>query len=91
LGIDFLNSTFGEHNWKQTSFNGTFRKNYASIGYSYDENRDAFIPEKPFNSWILNENTCQWEAPIEHPDNNTICEWDEDNKQWINCQEILTP
>jgi hypothetical protein len=50
--------------WKQTSYNNNIRKNYAGIGYIYDEDRDAFIPPKPFNSWVLNETTCLWEAPV---------------------------
>lgn len=64
--------------------NGTpFRKNFAGIGYTYDESRDAFIPPKPFDSWVLNESTCLWEAPIDYPIDNNSYEWDEDNQQWI--------
>jgi hypothetical protein len=73
-GIDFLTKLTGWAIWKQTSYNtiggvhnngGTpFRKNHAGIGYTYDEDRDAFIPPKPFNSWILNETTCRWESPV---------------------------
>jgi hypothetical protein len=82
IGIDFLTKLHGYPIWKQTSYNtnegihklgGTpFRKNYAGIGYTYDEDRDAFIPPKPFNSWILNETTCNWEAPVVVP--STILE-----------------
>jgi hypothetical protein len=68
LGLDFINKLYNTRDvWKQTSYNGTFRKNYAGIGYSYDQQRDAFIAPKPFNSWILNEVTCRWEAPIPSP------------------------
>lgn len=59
-GIAFCQSLFGG-NWKQTSYNGNIRKNYAGIGYTYDEERDAFIPPKPEGDWVLNEDTCQWE------------------------------
>ena len=77
IGIDFLTKLTGYPLWKQTSYNthggvhnnnGTpLRKNHAGIGYTYDETRDAFIPPKPFNSWILNEDTCNWEAPVAYP------------------------
>jgi len=58
------------------------RKNHASIGYTYDEDRDAFIAPKPFNSWILNETTCQWEAPVALPDTENRYTWNEETKQW---------
>lgn len=86
LGIDFLNLTFGEHNWKQTSFNGSFRKNYASVGYSFNEDLNTFIPEKPFNSWILNEDTCQWDSPKPQPEENSPSigyAWDEQIQEWV--------
>lgn len=86
LGIDFLNLTFGEHNWKQTSFNGSFRKNYASVGYSFNEDLNTFIPEKPFNSWILNEDTCQWDSPKPRPEENSPSigyAWDEQIQEWV--------
>ena len=60
-----------------------FRKNYAGIGYTYDQTRDAFIPPKPYNSWILNENTCLWNSPIEMPSDGKLYEWNENNKTWI--------
>lgn len=59
-----------------------FRKNYAGIGFSYDESRDAFIPPKPFESWTLNESTCLWEAPVSHPTDGNHYEWNEDDQQW---------
>jgi hypothetical protein len=85
---------FGDPNsWIQTSYNtiggvhtlgGTpLRKNYAGIGYTYDSTRDAFIPPKLFNSWILNETTCLWEAPTAMPDDGKIYRWDEDTTAWI--------
>jgi hypothetical protein len=101
LGIEFLRTLYNEPNaiWKQTSYNtnggvhslgGTpFRKNYAGIGYTYDSQRDAFIPKKPYNSWILNESTCRWEPPViipestkEQKDNNQYYSWNEDIINW---------
>jgi hypothetical protein len=94
VGIQFLRNLYNEPNanWKQTSYNtyggvhklgGTpFRKNHASIGYTYDENRDAFIPKKPYNSWVLNENTCQWESSIPMPNDGNIYIWNEENLNW---------
>jgi len=68
LGNDFINKLYNTRDvWKQTSYNRNFRKNYAGIGYQYDQTRDAFIPPKPFNSWILNEDTCLWNAPVSEP------------------------
>jgi len=92
-GVDFLNNLYGTNDvWKQTSYNtrggehlldGTpFRKNYAGIGYKYDQTRDAFIPPKPFNSWTLNETTCLWEAPVAYPDDDNTYTWNEENQTW---------
>jgi hypothetical protein len=58
------------------------RKNYAGIGYTYDEGKDAFIPPKPFESWLLNEDTCLWEAPIPRPESVGFWEWNEETQQW---------
>ena len=79
--------------YKQTSYNtiagehklgGTaFRKNYAGVGYTYDASKDAFIPPKPWNSWTLNEDTCQWEAPVAYPDDGKSYVWKEDTQTWI--------
>jgi len=79
--------------YKQTSYNthggvhslgGTpFRKNYAGIGYTYDSSRDAFIPPKPFNSWVLNETTCRWDAPVAMPSDDKRYTWDESTINWI--------
>ena len=68
--------------WKQTSYNGNIRKNFAGKGFTYDEDRDAFIPPKPFNSWTLNETTCLWEAPVSYPTDNRIYNWNEENTSW---------
>lgn len=86
IGIQFLQSLLGENTiWKQTDYDGTIRKNYAGIGYTYDETRDAFIPPKPFENWILNEETCLWIPPIPEPElteeqkeNNYFYEWDQE-------------
>jgi len=99
-GADFLNNLYKTRDvWKMTSYNtfggihklgGTpFRKNFAGIGYQYDQTRDAFIPPKPFNSWILNEDTCLWEAPVAMPtltqeqiDNKNYYRWNETIQNW---------
>ena len=92
IGIDFLTKLTGYPLWKQTSYNthggvhnnnGTpFRKNHAGIGYTYDEIRNAFIPPKPFNSWVLNEDTCLWIAPIPKPINVSQYSWNESTLTW---------
>ena len=74
-----LNTSGGIH----TRGGTPYRKNYAGIGYTYDATRDAFIPPKPFNSWILNETTCLWEAPSAKPDQTKTYGWNEENLQWI--------
>tara|TARA_B110000902_G_scaffold239390_1_gene288014 strand:- start:319 stop:711 length:393 start_codon:yes stop_codon:yes gene_type:complete len=91
-GIDFLTKLTGWDIWKQTSYNthggvhssgGTpFRKNHAGIGYTYDEDRDAFIAPKPYASWVLNETTCLWEAPVALPDTENRYTWNEDTTSW---------
>ena len=81
-GYDWLVDTFGG-TWIQTSYNATIRKNFAGIGYSYDETRDAFIPPKPFESWLLNEETCNWEAPKPYPTDGKLYNWDEESQEWI--------
>jgi hypothetical protein len=85
-GVEFLVSLFGNSNWKQTSFNATIRKNAAGIGYTYDPNRDAFIPPQPYASWVLDEQTCQWNPPIQYPSDDKRYEWDEQTTSW---KEIL--
>ena len=82
-GIDFLiNWSNGYLAWKQTSYNGSFRKNYAGIGYTYDAQHDAFIPPKPFPSWLLNADA-QWEAPIAMPVDGKMYQWDEATTNWV--------
>ena len=82
-GSDFLNNLYNTSDvWKQTSYNNNIRKNFAGIGYSYDQTRDAFIAPKPFNSWILNETTCQWEAPVALPDTENRYNWNEETTSW---------
>lgn len=66
----------------RTSYNGNIRKNYAGIGFTYDEDRDAFIAPKPFDSWVLDEETCQWQAPVPYPTDGIIYRWDEDALDW---------
>jgi hypothetical protein len=68
--------------WVQTSYNNNFRVRYAGIGYSYNESLDAFISPKPHNSWILNETTADWEAPVPKPDDGNLYEWDENLGNW---------
>jgi hypothetical protein len=68
--------------WVQTSYNGNIRKNFAGIGYTYDEIRDAFITPKPYLSWVLNEETCLWEAPVAYPTDGIIYVWDEETIDW---------
>ena len=94
LGINFLTNLTGWAIWKQ-SFNDGTRKNQAGIGFTYEEDRDAFIPKKPYNSWILNEETCLWEAPVAYPNTQTqnltdrdgnpandAYNWNEINQNW---------
>ena len=81
-GIDFLTKLTGYPLWVQTSYNNNIRKNYAGIGMTYDETRDAFIPPKPFNSWVLNEDTCNWEAPVSMPQNGNKYTWNESTLTW---------
>lgn len=83
VGQHFINNTLKIlGTWKQTSYNGSFRKNYAGIGHIYDPVRDAFIPQKPYNSWLLNENSCLWEAPIPYPSDGKNYSWDENLVNW---------
>jgi hypothetical protein len=81
-GNDYLNGLGLTGTWVQTSYNKTIRKHYAGIGYSYNEELDAFIPPKPFNSWLLNEESCLWEPPTAHPEGDDNYSWDEDTVSW---------
>jgi len=80
-GINFLTNLTGWAIWKQSFKDGT-RKNTAGIGFTYDEEKDAFIPLKPYNSWILNETTCQWDAPSAMPDDGKRYQWNEETTTW---------
>jgi len=97
IGAKYLHDGFGG-TWVRTSYNtfggvhrldGTpFRKNYAGKSSTYDETRDAFIPKQPFNSWTLNEDTCQWEAPSAKPDDGKLYNWNEETTSW---DELVSP
>jgi hypothetical protein len=93
IGAAFCERLFGG-TWIQTSYNGNKRKNYAGIGYTYNADLDAFVPPKPFASWVLNEETAQWKAPVDMPEDAGTGEppkryqWDEDTTSWV---EIETP
>ena len=82
--IDFLRELYKDihSQWAQTYVDGSIRKNYAGIGDTYDQTRDAFIAPKPFASWILNETTCRWETPVAYPDDGQRYSWNEETKQW---------
>lgn len=77
---DYIDTLEGQ--WIQTSYNATIRKNYAGIGYTYDKQLDAFIPPKPFNSWLLNKTNCKWESPVPYPSDNKLYQWDEETISW---------
>jgi hypothetical protein len=81
-GVEFCQNHFGG-TWLQTSYNGTFRKNYAGAGFTYDGTRNAFIAPKPFASWILNETSCVWEAPAPCPTDGKIYFWNEEQLAWV--------
>lgn len=82
IGQAFCEKLFGGE-WRQTSYNGKIRKNYAGIGYTFDEQRNAFIPPQPFPSWILVEETCQWTAPVAYPTDGKKYMWNEETTSWI--------
>lgn len=85
-GITFCENLLGGR-WIQTSYNGSFRKNYAGAGFTYDEDRNAFISQPPYPSWILNEETCRWEAPIPYPSgSNMLHVWNEETLSWVESQ-----
>ena len=81
-GIAFLSNLFGGGTWVQTSYNNSIRKNYAGMGYTYDSERDAFIPPQPYPSWTLVESTCQWISPVPMPTDGSFYEWDESTISW---------
>ena len=83
IGVEFCKSLYGADTiWKQTSYNGNFRKNYAGIGYTYDVAIDAFVPPQPYPSWTLNTQTAQWEAPVPYPTDGGVYYWDEATLSW---------
>jgi hypothetical protein len=82
LGIEFLTQLYGWPFWRQTSYNSSFRKNYAGIGYVFDPVLDAFIPPKPYPSWLLNTDSCSWKAPIPYPEDGAPHTWDENTQTW---------
>ena len=82
-GVEFLQNLYNNRDvWKQTYIDGSQRKNYAGIGYTYDQEKNAFIPPRPYDSWTLNETTCEWEAPVTEPDDEQRYFWNETTKQW---------
>ena len=87
IGIAFCNNLLGGH-WKQTSYNGNIRKNYAGIGYKYDAELDAFIPPQPYASWTLDENA-QWKAPVDYPTDGGRYTWNEETLTWDAINEQL--
>jgi hypothetical protein len=92
IGAAFCEKLLGG-TWKQTSYNGSIRKNYAGLGYTYDSEHDAFIPPKPFASWILNEESCLWDAPVPMPEDAGTGEppkrysWDEATTSWVEVEQ----
>ena len=87
-GIDFCSNLLGG-TWIQTSYNARIRKNYAGIGYTYDETLDAFVPPKPFESWLLDETTAQWKAPVDYPTEEGRFNWNEETLTWDVVNEQL--
>jgi hypothetical protein len=84
VGVAFLTEWSGGYtNWKQTSYNASFRKNYAGVGFTYDANLDAFIAPKPYPSWLLDTNTAQWRAPVPYPTDGKVYVWNEETQSWV--------
>jgi hypothetical protein len=81
IGSQWCHDTFGG-TWIQTSYNGNIRKNYAGVGYLYDQYRDAFVPPQPFISWTLDETTCTWKPPVPYPEDGSVYRWNEFTKNW---------
>ena len=88
LGVDFCKQIYGDGTYKQTSYNSKIRKNMATVGSTYDTSRDAFIRPKRYSSWVLDESTCRWKAPVDEPDDsetkggNVLYQWDESSTSW---------
>lgn len=89
-GAEFCRNLLGG-TWVQTSYNGRIRKNYAGTGHTYDTARDAFIPPKPYPSWVLNETTCRWDSPVPYPTDGKPYIWDEENVVWVESNPGGTP
>jgi hypothetical protein len=97
--IDWLLVGWGGSDWKKTSYNThgnihifggiPLRKNYAGVGFTFDSERDAFIPPQTFSSWVLNEDTCQWDSPVSYPDDSKDYRWDEDTENWVLAEPSL--
>jgi len=88
VGIAFLTEWSGGYtNWKQTSYNGNFRKRYAAVGGVYDQTKDAFIDPQPFLSWVFNTVTLDWESPVPYPNDGKVYNWDETTLQWVEYTE----
>ena len=88
IGAAFCERLFGG-NWKQTSYNGSIRKNYAGVGYTYNVSLDAFVPPKPYASWVLNNDTAQWDAPTPMPTDDKKYSWDEATTSWVEMAEAV--
>jgi hypothetical protein len=86
-GHDWLVETFGGR-WIKTSFNARIRKNFAGAGYYFDEQKDAFIPPKPFDSWELDEETCRWVAPSPYPTDGKMYNWNEEELEWTEVENV---
>jgi hypothetical protein len=88
IGAAFCERLFGG-NWKQTSYNGSVRKNYAGVGFTYNAGLDAFVPPKPYASWVLNNDTAQWNAPTPMPTDDKKYSWDEATTSWVEMAEAV--
>ena len=88
IGIAFCSNLLGG-TWKQTSYNARIRKNYAGIGYTYDETLDAFVPPKPFASWLLDTDKAQWKAPVDMPSDDKKYTWNEDTLAWVESPDLI--
>ena len=88
IGIAFCSNLLGG-TWKQTSYNNRIRKHYAGIGYTYDETLDAFVPPKPFASWLLDTDKAQWKAPVDMPSDDKRYTWNEDTLAWVESPDLV--
>ena len=89
VGIQFLNEVFNHASWRQTSYNGNFRRHYAGVGYKYDSVRDVFVPPQPYPSWTLDQSTAEWRPPTPCPDDGIERKWDEQNRRWVTLEELM--